>query len=399
LIRALPALPCCTAAPVWMLAVGQTLGYACLYYTYGALILPISDGTGWTLAAMSFALMLTLLIEAVATPFTGRLVDRGYGPELLTFGAALGGIALLLMSQMTTIVHWYLTWGLIGLAGSASLYETCFAWLIRRLGPDARMAITRVTLVAGFASSFAFPFGALAAQEFGWRGALIAFGLLQLIVTVPLNWYAGHRLRQLAKSEGAPATPEHDPGAVKRAMGQREFWVLAMAFGVVALNHAMLVTYFIPLFSALGASAVMAVAAASCLGPAQVAGRVLLMANARIAPLFSTRLALGGVALASVVLLLAGAAPHLIFAFAVLQGASMGTLSILRPVLVADVLGRSGFGAISGTIAMAPLMTSALAPLAGAWLLEQGGPSAFALTSLTLALGGLALGLLLRKER
>ncbi|MEO8531284.1 MAG: MFS transporter [Deltaproteobacteria bacterium] len=382
-----------------MIAVGQTLGYATLYYTYGALLVPISEGTGWSLAAMAFGLSLTLLVSAIATPWTGRLVDRGYGAELLTYGAALGGVILLAMSQITRIEHWYLAWALLGFAGAASLYETCFAWLTRRLGRDARTAITRVTLVAGFASSFAFPFGAYMAQQFGWRGALIAFGCLQLFISVPLNWYAGHRLRQLAIREGAPDVPDDATGALRIALHKRTFWVLMLAFGMVYLNHTMLVTYFIPLFSALGASAVVAVAAASCLGPAQVAGRVFLMARgAREDALMSTRTALLGIVLASLVLLAAGAAPMLIFGFAVLQGASYGTLSILRPVLVAEVLGRAGFGAIAGTIAIAPLTASALAPILGARVLEQGGPLALGGTSLCLASAGFALSFLIRRE-
>jgi len=117
-----------------------------------------------------------------------------------------------------------------------------------------------------------------------------------------------------------------------------------------------------------------------------------MMNEARIgnAPAFMG--ALGAVVLASVVLWMAGAAPGLIFAFAVLQGAGAGVLSILRPVLTAERLGHEGFGVISGAIAVAPILASALGPSVGAWALALGGAEAvYALVS-GLALAGLALG-------
>ena len=105
---------------------------------------------------------------------------------------------------------------------------------------------------------------------------------------------------------------------------------------------------------------------------------------------------MSGVVLAGVLLWLAGVAPLLIFAFALAQGAGAGLMSILRPVLVAEVLGRDGFGVISGAVAVAPILASAAAPSVGAALLALGGPQFVYAACLLLALIGLALmGLML----
>lgn len=80
----------------------------------------------------------------------------------------------------------------------------------------------------------------------------------------------------------------------------------------------------------------------------------------------------------------------LIFVFALMQGAGAGLMSILRPVLVADVLGRQGFGTISGAIAVAPILGSAAGPAAGAALLAAGGTDAVLLACGMMALAGLA---------
>ena len=106
------------------------------------------------------------------------------------------------------------------------------------------------------------------------------------------------------------------------------------------------------------------------------------------------------VVLAAVLLWLAGLAPWLIFAFAMAQGAGIGLTSILRPVLIAEILGRQGFGAISGAVAVAPILASAAAPSVGAGLLAFGGPGLVYAVCLGLALTGLGLmaGLLARRE-
>jgi MFS family permease len=61
-----------------------------------------------------------------------------------------------------------------------------------------------------------------------------------------------------------------------------------------------------------------------------------------------------------------------------------GLLSILRPVLVADLLGRQGFGAVSSAISVGPVLANAAAPALGALLLSTGGADAVYATCLVL---------------
>ncbi len=383
---------------IWMLAIGETIGWASLFYIYGALLVWIETDTGWSRASLAIGLTLALLVSALTVGMAGRLVDRGLGAELLTGGAALGGVALLLLSRVETLAQWYAVWAVIGLAMSASFYDMCFAFLTRRLGNQARAAIIRVTLVAGLASTLAFPLGAVLAQGFGWRGAVVAFGMLQIFVTVPLFFYAGVRLR---RSDRAPALAAGKGTAKTRILGQiirqPAFWLLACAFGLASMNHTMLVTYFIPLFTGFGIAKTSAVLAASVVGPFQVIGRIVLMLNgARTGTLFSTRVALAGLVISSTVMMAAGMAPVLVFVFAAVQGASVGMVSILRPVLIAEIMGVENFGAVSGTIASVPIFATAMAPLIGAVLLESGGIFALLIASLCLALLALALAFILR---
>ena len=383
-----------------MLAIAETIGWASLFYIYGALLVWIEEDTGWDRTSLALGLTLALLVSALTVSFAGRLVDRGLGAELLTGGAALGGLALLALSQVNTLAGWYIIWAIIGLAMSASFYDMCFAFLTRRLGKQARPAIIRVTLVAGLASTLAFPMGAVLAQAYGWRGAMVAFAMLQTFVSVPLFYFSGKRLRRGER----PAVSTSDDSTNKRGLRQiakrPAFWLLAGTFGLASMNHTMLVTYFIPIFTGLGVLKVSAVAAASVVGPFQVIGRIVLMIKGgQVATLFSTRAALIGLTLASAILMSVGLQPAFVFVFAAVQGASIGMMSILRPILIAEVMGREHFGAVSGAIASVPLFATALAPIVGALLLNAGGIPTLLTAAMLLSLAALSLALLIRVTR
>ncbi|NHB77990.1 OFA family MFS transporter [Rhodobacter calidifons] len=71
-------------AAVWLLAVGQTLIYAGSYYSFPALLPDLEAATGWSKGTLALGPTLAFLVMAGLTPFTGRLVDRGLGGEMLT---------------------------------------------------------------------------------------------------------------------------------------------------------------------------------------------------------------------------------------------------------------------------------------------------------------------------
>jgi MFS family permease len=384
---------------VWLLALGQTLIYAGCYYSFPALLPDLVEATGWTKGELALGPTLAFLVMAGLTPFTGRLVDRGLGGEMLVWLPVLCALGVAGLGLTGSLAGWLALWALIGVAQAGSLYETCFAFLTRRLGDGARAAITRVTLVAGFAGTVAFPLGHWWGAALGGQGALVAFAGLVLLAA-PMNAVAVRQLRQRERAGMEPAPSP--PGVLQAALRRPAFWAIALGFLAVYLNHGILITYALVLFADRGAAPGLAALAAACIGPAQVAGRlVLLAAGARVTTAQATMASLGSMVVAGGLLWMAGAAPALIFAFALAQGAGIGLTSILRPVLIAEILGRQGFGAISGAAAVAPILASAAAPSVGAALLALGGPGLVYAVCLALAVVGLALMalLLLRGDR
>jgi MFS family permease len=379
-------------AAVWLLAIGQTLTYAGAYYVFAALLPDLIAATGWSEAQLAAGPTLGFLLCAGLMPVTGRLVDRGLSGVILVALPVVAGLAVAGLALVRDPLGWLALWAVIGVAQAGMLYETCFSHLTRVMGGQARAAITRVTLVAGLASTVSFPLGHWLGEALGGRGALVAFGALVALVAAPVNLMA---LRLLGRAGAAAGTgAETAKGAVARAIRRPAFWAISGAFGAMWLNHALLITFVLLIFAAQGADPATAALAASCIGPAQVAGRIVLMLNERrLTTGRAAVLALGLAVAAAAVLAMAGQWVGLIFVFALLQGAGAGMLSILRPVLTADHLGRAGFGTVSGLIAVAPTLASAAGPSVGAWAMARGGADlalalAFGLALVATALGG-----------
>lgn len=389
---------------VWLLALGQTTGYATLNFAFAALVVPLSDpatGAGMPRTVLAAGPTLGLIFAATLAPLAGRLVDRGRGATLLRFGPVVGALGLCLAALAEgRPALWIAAYLLVGLGQATTQFETCFALLTRRLGAAARAAIIRVTLVAGFAGTLAFPMGDALARVFGWQGALLALAALAVFVTAPLN-VAGTLLirRRVGPEQPDAPRPPGTTSAVARALRDLAFWQLALLIGLIWTNHAMLTTFAVPLLAGRGADHEIAVMLAAALGPAQVAGRVMLLLAGSELPLARTATTtFAGFVLSGLLLLAGSGVPTLWLLYALIQGAAAGVATILRPLLAAEILGRDGFGAVWGVLSMAPLLAGAAAPVLGAVLLAAGGGTAVILACLAMAVVALGLAMALRRR-
>ena len=226
---------------VWLLSIGQTLTYAGVYYAFPAVLPDLAAETGWSVGQLAFGPTLGFLVMAALTPFTGRWIDRGWGGEMLSHAPILAAAGVAALALVRSPAEWLMVWAVIGVAQACCLYESCFAFLTRRLGGDARAAITRVTLVAGFAGTLAFPLGHWLGRALGGQAAFLAFSALILFGATPVNTIAVRQLRRLQRAGATRPLPE--PGALRAALVRPAFWAIAAMFGMVYLNHGVLLTY------------------------------------------------------------------------------------------------------------------------------------------------------------
>ena len=376
---------------VWPMAAVETIVWAAYYYSFPALLVIWENDLGWTKAELSGAFTLSLMVSAVMAPVVGRLIDRGLAKEVFAYGAALGALMLVALSAVTTLWQFYLIWFGLGVAMAATLYEACFSVLTRALGDKARRGITTVALVAGFAGTVSFPSAHFLSAWFGWRSAVLVFAAAVAGIALPLVFYACRHVTKQAQANAVQASLKL--GDALRVMHLPAFWWLALLFATIAINHIMLISHLLAILDTAGITQTMAVAAASMIGPMQVFGRILMMTVGRRASTFLIFLTcLMATLLAAMAMMWVGASPMFLFGFVILQGAGYGVTSIVRPIFVAERLGRQNFGMVAGFLAIAFVGGSAISPIAAALIWEAGGYEPVIWTALSMsALGIVAL--------
>jgi len=380
---------------VWPLAVAETLIWASIYYIFPALLPRWEAEFGWSRAELTGAFTVCLIVSAACATFAGAMIDRGQGRRNMIVGGVVSAAAVFGLSLTHNIIVFYALWICIGVAQSVCLYEPCFAILTRLFAEDAKRAITVVTLLAGLAGTVSFPIAHFLSEAFGWRTATMVFGGIALIATLIAGW----ALTGAEEARVEPADEGDGKSTLRTALSTPVFWFLAIAFALLAVNHGALISHLLLILEERSFDIGTAVLAASMIGPMQVVGRLGMMA---IEARGYSSIAVGilsflFVMTAAIGLYFSPTFPMLAAVFVVCQGAGYGVVSIIRPAITADFLGRRGFGAISGSMAILSVLGFALSPTLASFIWFRGGYDAVIAGAFLVTLVGLGSFLLAAK--
>lgn len=354
------------------LAVAETLCWSAIYYLFPALLPVWEAEMGWSRAEVSGALTAALLVAAVFAPFAGRVIDRGHSRVMFLIAIAVAAVLLGLLSLVQTLWQFWAVWILLGAVNAFVLYEACFAIITVTVGARSKQAITVVTLVAGFAGTISFPTLFVLAETLGWRGAVATFAGVLAFITLPLAFWGMRLLEGFA--EPVETKPVRTGTEGRDALHNPVFWLLALCWAATSLLHGMVISHIRPILEDRSVAEATAVIVASSVGPMQVAGRILMVSlGSRITTTGSGLMSFGGMILGAALLLGAGVEPLLAIVFVVPYGMAYGIVSIVRPVIAAEFLGRGGFGTVSGMLAVPYVLGMAIGPLMAAILWDIGG--------------------------
>ena len=361
------------------LCVTQICCWGILYYAFPVLRTDLTTDTGWSPARTTAAFSAALVLSAVGGIVVGRVIDRRGPHVVMTAGAVLGAVALVVVAVAANLVVFTLGWLLAGLAMSSTFYQPAFAALTRWYREGRVRALTTLTLAGGLASTVFAPVTAALTEELGWRRATLALAAVLLVLPAPLHWFAlgGEWPAHPALADGAPAEPR------SRVVRTQPFVLLAAGLTLSGFAMHAVVFGLIPLFTERGATATTAAWALGLGGAGQTLGRVLYAPlAARTTPMArAALLVLAGGATTALLATVPGPIPLLV-AVVVLAGMVRGNLTLIQATAVTDRWGTAHYGRLSGVLAapiavagaLAPWAGSALAPLAGgqaalfAWL-------------------------------
>jgi predicted MFS family arabinose efflux permease len=391
-----------TFAQVFALGTTQTIAWASSTYLPAILATPIAKDLGLPRSSVFAAFSLSLVVMALAGPVVGRAIDRHGGRGMLVASSLVlaSGLAMLGCASGARLL--FSAWCVLGLGMAMGLYDAAFATLVRLHGGAARGPITGITLIAGFASTVGWPLTAFIAERYGWRASCFAWAGLHMVVAIPINlfWIRASKDEAVRPTQSVPvqfAAPKPNAGDVAQPAGERRaFLLLAVFFAATAFVTSAMAAHLPGLLLAAGASALAALTAATLLGPAQVAARLIEFFAAkryRYHPLLTALLATALHPVGALVLGIFGGLPLAAAGFALFHGAGNGMITIAKGVLPLAVFGPLGYGLRQGLLSALARTMQAVAPFAFGLVLDSYGDRVA--VALSGALSLVALGALL----
>jgi hypothetical protein len=349
------------------LGVAQILAWGTSFYFPAVFAGPIVADTGWSLGYVVGGTSIGLLTAGLVSPRVGRIIERRGGRPVLLASSLLYAAGLAGIGLAPTLPVYLAAWVVLGLGMGTGLYDAVFAALGRMYGQGARGPITNLTLFGGFASTVCWPLSAHMIEAFGWRGACLAYAALHLCVALPAQ-VAVIRGGAAADSAATAHTPAADTPPI--AHETRIFVLLALVQSIASAIGTIVIVHLLIFLQARGLDYAAAVALGTLFGPAQVGARVIeRIFGSRYHPIWTL--------IAAVILMAAGLAMllarvPLLSAVILIYGAGYGITWIARGTLPLALFGPARFPRLMGRLAFPSLIVQALAPSAGALLIEVG---------------------------
>lgn len=189
---------------IGILAFTQITSWGSLYYAFSILAPSIGHDLALRQELVYGAFSWSLLVAGLVAAPTGMMLDRFGGQWVMATGSALCGAGLIWLGHATGVMSYFAASTLLGVAMSLTLYEAAFATINRKLTLGSRQAISTLTLFAGFASTLFWPLTLKLSQLLGWRDTYFWFGMVQLLVCLPLHVMLGKDVPQISSPDVAP---------------------------------------------------------------------------------------------------------------------------------------------------------------------------------------------------
>jgi MFS family permease len=356
------------------LGIVQILAWGTSFYFPAVFAAAIVADTGWSLGYVVSGTSIGLLVAGLISPQVGVLIDRHGGRPILMasslfFAAGLAGAGL-----APNLPVYLASWVVIGIGMGTGTYDAAFSALGRIYGSDARGPMTNLTLFGGFASTISWPMSAFTIDHFGWRIACLIFATLHLCLALPLQMAVVARAPARPLSTDAPSAREITGGSAPIDKEGLIFALVALVFSLTAGIGAIVIVNFMIFLQSTGVDYAVAVGLGTLFGPAQVGARVIeSLFGTRYHPIWT--MVASCVLMAVGLLMLFGHFPSLIIVI-LLYAAGYGIFWVGRGTLPLALFGPQRFPRLMGKIAFPSLIVQALAPTAGAWLIETSGPHA-----------------------
>jgi predicted MFS family arabinose efflux permease len=358
------------------------------FYSYGVLFKPLAADLGASRFEVSLGMACANLASAAVAPFIGRFIDQGKLGRVIALGALALGLGFTLASRVTAL--WQLgvvlaTLVAAGVVGIGNIPSSALVarWFVTHRGVAMAIAALGVSL-SGLVMP---PVATWLTATYGWRGALLCYGIVTVVVVAPLGAFVvidwpSERGAHADGNEAPPSEPADRDWSTRAMLRDKVFWAMALSFGMAFCSLAGILTHLVPMLTDAGVPPFLAASMVSLVAATGMGGKLVF-------GFLADRMAPRTVLWATIVLQLTATLvllnePHSLIALAAsatLFGVGMGGTVLLQSAMTASVFGGRAFARAAGL--MRPItqpLNAAGVPLAG-WLYDREGSYRHALAA------------------
>jgi MFS family permease len=355
------------------------LSYGCASFVFSLFVNPLQSSFGWGRGQVMVGFTIFFVVQGVASPLVGRLVDR-YGPRgVIPVGALVMGLGFSLVSRTDSLLLFYASYVIIGFGSAGMGIVPCSAvvssWFKRKRG----MALGVMSAGLGAGGLVMAPVVAQLLDSFDWRTAYLTMAVIIWVVSIPLS-LALIRTRpselgfypdgDKTGSEGMPSsasTGSDGQGlSLRQASKAAAIWLIGISFFVSGFSNTGALHAPVPFLEDIGFPTATAAAALGALGLGSAVGKIFFgWLCDRIPPkrasAIGLTLQLGGILV--LLTIRADSSQALIWAYALLLGFGVGSWLPTMSMLISRTFGLAYYGSVFGVIAFLESAGTALGPL------------------------------------
>lgn len=350
-------------------------------YSFGVFFTPLLDEFGWSRAMTSGAFSLGIFLEGFCGIFMGSICDR-IGPRLVvSICGIMLGAGYMLMSQVSSVWHLYLFYGVvvgIGLSGTyVPIISTVSKWFNKRRG----LMTGIVSSGMGAGTLLMTPLAGWLISFKGWRFSYTVVGMSAFIIIIgsarfmrmPKGVCADKQLISAINPEKTKTIQNRLPVDLSAAMKTISFWLVCTVFLCWGMVTFAILVHIIPFaieaeFSRMEAINILTIFGGSVFFAKIIAGISTDRLGSR--PV----LAMGiGMMTIGLVLVLTINELWVFYLFAVLFAFGYGSGSVIMPNIVAEMFGLSSHGILLGIVNFCACVGCAIGPVAAGWLFDKTG--------------------------
>jgi sugar phosphate permease len=349
----------------WYVVLGAFLVLAINYgvrYSFGIFLKPMAEEYGWSRSVISLGASFNMIVYSICSIFVGKMVDRVPPGRIVTTGALIVSLSLLLVAFVQSPLTFYLAYGLLAGIGSAGLgvvvcNSSVAKWFHKRRGTAVGLAAMGISAGAMAVT----PLAGYIVKVYGWKTGFLFLAAVTFLIgvvfarvffrkTVPEAYGLYPDGEQKAWSVEEEKTDDQPTQLSRRVVVKDpQFWLMSAALSLSYLAIMSVFVHQVPYALDHGIGKVAAASSLAAVSFSAFFGQFFFgwLSDRIRDSKYAAALGFFMMTCGMVLLINATTLP-LLYLFAVVFGFGYGCLAPLTPVLIADRFGRHALGAVYG---------------------------------------------------